>query len=157
MSNQRIKVGEKYRDFTLIDTSGKEVSISQFVGKKYLYLVFNRGFSWPFCRRHMAQLRLDYDRFIAQDTEVIAVGPDSRQDFIKFWERKHIPFIGLADPDNEAAKLYEQEVALLKFGRVPAQMIMDENGIMRYVHYARSMADIPENEEILVQIEKINQ
>ncbi len=45
MSKKRINVGEKIRDFTLTDTQGKQVSISQFVGKKNIYLVFNRGFS----------------------------------------------------------------------------------------------------------------
>ncbi len=105
----------------------------------------------------MAQLRQDYGRFAARDTAVIAVGPDSRQDFIKFWEKGHIPFIGLADPNHVVAKLYEQEVALLKFGRVPAQMIVDKEGMLRYVHYARSMSDIPENDAILKILDGLTQ
>ena len=103
----------------------------------------------------MAQLRQDHQEFVEQDTVVIAVGPDSKQDFKKFWEKKEIPFIGLADPDHEVARLYDQEVNLLKFGRVPAQMIIDKKGIVRYVHYSNSMSDIPENEEILERIEDI--
>jgi peroxiredoxin len=104
----------------------------------------------------MAQLRQDYPKFVERETAVIAVGPDSEQDFKKFWEQNRIPFIGLADPEHIAAKLYDQEVTLLKFGRVPAQMIIDKNGVVRYVHYARSMADIPENEDILKLLDKIN-
>jgi len=46
-------------------------------------------------------------------------------------------------------KLYGQEVKLFKLGRLPAQMLIDTSGLLRYVHYGHSMADIPANEEIL--------
>lgn len=104
----------------------------------------------------MAQLRQDYEQFIEAETEVIAVGPDSLEDFKRFWEQGSMPFIGLADPDHKAAGLYDQEVTLFKLGRVPAQMIIDKEGVVRYVHYARSMSDIPENDEILQLLDEIN-
>jgi peroxiredoxin len=104
----------------------------------------------------MAQLRQDYEAFNKRDTVVIAVGPDSKKDFKRFWKQKEIPFIGLSDPDHEVAKKYDQEVNIFKFGRVPAQMLIDKNGILRYVHYSRSMSDIPENESILKKIDEMN-
>ena len=45
MSSNRIKVGEKARDLTLVDTRGVPVTLSEFEGKKNLFLVFNRGFA----------------------------------------------------------------------------------------------------------------
>lgn len=105
----------------------------------------------------MAQVRLDYQQFVENEAEVVAVGPDSQVAFERFWEQEQIPFIGLADPEHNAAKLYDQEVTLLKFGRVPAQMIIDKTGVVRFVHYARSMADIPENREIIQILKQINQ
>jgi len=104
----------------------------------------------------MAQLRQDYQQFVQAETEVIAVGPDSHEAFKKFWNQGEMPFVGLADPDHQAARLYDQEVTLLKMGRVPAQMIIDKDGVTRFVHYARSMADIPENEEIIKLLNEIN-
>ncbi len=104
----------------------------------------------------MAQLRQDYQAFVHRDTAVIAVGPDSQQAFMDFWEKHAIPFIGLADPDHTAAKLYDQEINLLKLGRMPAQIIIDKHGIARFVHYADSMSDIPENEAILNELDGIN-
>jgi peroxiredoxin len=44
MSNERISLDEKYRDFTLEDTQGEMISLSDFEGQKNIYLVFNRGF-----------------------------------------------------------------------------------------------------------------
>jgi peroxiredoxin Q/BCP len=104
----------------------------------------------------MAQLRQDYKDFVDRDTEVIAVGPDSQKAFVDFWEENDIPFVGLADPDHEVAKLYDQEVNLLKFGRIPAQMLIDKQGIVRYVHYSNSMSDIPDNVDMLNLIDEIN-
>ncbi len=45
MGKGRIKIGDQVRDFTLEDTQGKLVTLSDFVGKKNIFLVFNRGFT----------------------------------------------------------------------------------------------------------------
>ena len=104
----------------------------------------------------MAQLRQDHEKFVQRDTVVIAVGPDTQKAFIEYWREHNIPFIGLADPDHRVASLYDQEVNLLKFGRIPAQMIIDKDGLLRYVHYSRSMSDIPENDAILKELDRLN-
>jgi len=105
----------------------------------------------------MAQLRRDIDQFIKRDTVVIAVGPDTQKAFKDYWKRNDMPFIGLADPDHRVARQYDQEVNLLKFGRIPAQMIIDKEGTLRFVHYSNSMSDIPKNQEILKKLNEINQ
>jgi len=45
MSGQRVNVGEAPPDFTLENTDGEPVTLSDFKGKKNVYLVFNRGFT----------------------------------------------------------------------------------------------------------------
>ena len=104
----------------------------------------------------MAQLRQDYQKFVDRQTEVIAVGPDSIQAFQDYWEKGKLPFIGLADPEHRVARQYEQEVNLLKLGRMPAQIIIDRQGVVRFVHYSNSMSDITENDEILHRIDDLN-
>ena len=103
----------------------------------------------------MAQLRHDYQKFVARGVEVIAVGPDSEPAFTNYWEKEKMPFIGLADPEHEIARQYEQEVNLLKLGRMPAQILIDLDGVVRFVHYSNSMADITENKEILDRIDEL--
>lgn len=44
MSDKRVKVGQTPPDITLTNTQGEEISLSDFQGKKNVYLVFNRGF-----------------------------------------------------------------------------------------------------------------
>ena len=97
----------------------------------------------------MVQLRQDYDKFQASGSEVVAIGPDSVESFIHFWAEHEIPFVGLADPQKTVLKLYGQQIKLLKLGRMPAQAVVDVDGVVRYVHYGNSMQDIPKNAEIL--------
>jgi peroxiredoxin Q/BCP len=54
-------------------------------------------------------------------------------------------------------KRYGQELSLFKLGRMPAQLLIDKQGVVRFVHYGHSMADIPENEEILALLDELIQ
>lgn len=105
----------------------------------------------------MAQLRQDYDQFVARQAEIIVVGPENAQAFAVYWQKNNLPFIGLPDPTSSVLKLYGQEVNLFKLGRMPAQVIVDRQGIARYVHYGHSMSDIPPNTELLEILDTINQ
>lgn len=101
----------------------------------------------------MAQLRQDFDTFVARSIEVLIVGPENAAAFADYWKQHAMPFIGLPDPTASVLKLYGQEVNLFKLGRMPAQVLIDKAGIARYVHYGHSMSDIPANSEILSLVE----
>jgi peroxiredoxin Q/BCP len=104
----------------------------------------------------MAQLRQDYARFVERGAEVVVVGPDTPGAFQDYWRRENLPFVGLPDPQHSVLKLYGQEVKLFKFGRMPAQVIVDRQGVARYVHYGHDMSDIPPNVEILEILDELN-
>jgi peroxiredoxin Q/BCP len=91
----------------------------------------------------MAQLRQDSDKYAKLDIEVIVVGPEKPTSFKKYWEQESLPFIGLPDPEHHVLDLYGQEVKMIKLGRMPAQMLIDKSGILRFVYYGNSMTDIP--------------
>ncbi len=104
----------------------------------------------------MTQLRQDYDKFSAQDTEILVVGPEDEKAFSNYWQKNNLPFIGLPDPTHTVLKLYGQEVNLFKLGRMPAQVTIDKQGVARFAHYGHDMTDIPANEEILELLETMN-
>ena len=104
----------------------------------------------------MAQLRQDYDKFTAQETEILVVGPEDATAFSDYWQKNDLPFIGLPDPSHTILKRYGQEVNLFKFGRMPAQVAIDKDGIARFVHYGHDMSDIPANEEMLDLLKTMN-
>ena len=104
----------------------------------------------------MAQLRQGYQEFVKRGAEVIAIGPEDVNTFADWWHEHAMPFIGLPDPDHSVSKLYGQEVKIFKLGRMPAQLIIDKKGLIRYKHYGSSMSDITENSEILSKLDELN-
>ncbi len=104
----------------------------------------------------MAQLRQDYHEFVKRQVKVIVVGPEDAKAFSAYWKKHDLPFIGLPDPSASVLKLYGQEVNLFKLGRMPAQVIIDKDGTVRFVHYGHSMSDIPENSEVLDLLDQLS-
>ena len=104
----------------------------------------------------MAQLRQDYPEFVKRQAQVIVVGPEDASAFEAYWRENGLPFIGLPDPKASVLKLYGQEVNLFKLGRMPAQVIVDTAGMVRFVHYGHSMSDIPDNVELFTLLDQVN-
>jgi peroxiredoxin Q/BCP len=93
--------------------------------------------------------------FTARDAVIIAIGPDGPKSFQRYWQSERLPFIGLPDPIHKVADLYGQEWNLFKLGRVPALILVDKKGMIRYQHYGESMSDIPENKFVLNLLDEI--
>lgn len=104
----------------------------------------------------MAQLRRDYQKFTDRQGEVVVVGPEDQKTLADYWHKERLPFIGLSDPKHIIANLYSQKVKLLKFGRMPALMVVDKEGKIRYRHYADSPSDIPSNDKLLSLLDDLN-
>lgn len=103
----------------------------------------------------MAQLRHSVDDFSTTDTEVLIIGPEKADKFQNYFEGKNLPFKGLPDPKHTVLKLYGQQIKLFKFGRMPAQVLIDKEGIVRFGHYGHDMRDIPEPTELISTIKSL--
>ena len=130
----KVSINTPAPDFALEDYEGNTVRLSDFKGKSNVMLIFNRTFAWPFCQAHMAQLRQDYQKFVEKNAEVVVVGPENASAFKNYFEKNDLPFVGLPDPSASVLKLYGQEVNLFKLGRMPAQVLVDQVGVARFVH-----------------------
>lgn len=102
----------------------------------------------------MARLRHHAQNFIELNTGVIIVGPEAAPLFKAYWsklglDQKGLAFIGVPDPGHEVLDLYAQPRRLLRLGRMPAQMLVDINGVLRWSYYGSSMLDIPHVSEVL--------
>ena len=105
----------------------------------------------------MAQLRQDFQKFNDENTVILVVGPENSNAFANYWAKNDLPFIGLPDPKHTVLKLYGQQIKIFKFGRMPAMVIVDKQGVVRFVHYGHSMSDIPENRDVLETLKSLNQ
>ena len=104
----------------------------------------------------MAQLRQDYAEFEKRQARVVVVGPEDARAFAAYFQANDLPFVGLPDPTASVLKLYGQEVNLFKLGRMPAQVIVDRDGMVRFVHYGHDMSDIPSTDEVIATLEQLN-
>lgn len=104
----------------------------------------------------MAQLRQDYDQFVARDAQILVIAPEKLDAVRAYWQKENLPFVGLADPDHKVAQVYGQQVKWLKFGRMPALVVIDKQGRTHYRHYGASMSDIPANKDVLALLDDLN-
>jgi peroxiredoxin len=104
----------------------------------------------------MAQLRQDFPAFVAQEAVILVVGPEGPETFKSYWQAHRLPFVGLPDPSHQVLKLFGQEIKLFRWGRMPAQVVVDKQGLARFVHYGDSMSDIPDNQELLGLLAELN-
>jgi peroxiredoxin Q/BCP len=102
-------------------------------------------------------LRRDYRKFTERDTEILSIGPEDEESFRKYWKKERLPFVGLADPKHRVADRYGQAVRLLKLGRMPSQVLVDQQGVVRWRHDGTSMRDIPDNRDVLSEIDRLSE
>jgi peroxiredoxin len=104
----------------------------------------------------MAQLRQDYGEFEKRGVVLLVIGPENAAAFTRYFSDHDLPFTGLPDPEHSVLKLYGQKINLFKYGRMPAQVLVDKKGIARFVHYGHDMTDIPKNAEMLELIDSLD-
>ena len=104
----------------------------------------------------MAQLRKDYGAFVERCAEIVVVGPEDMGAFRRQWEEQSYPFVGLADPDHSVADRYGQQVKWLKLGRMPALVVIDRSGQIRYKHYGESMRGIVSSDQVIGVLDALN-
>jgi len=105
----------------------------------------------------MAQLRLDYEKFVAQETVILVLGPEDAKAFAGYWQKNDLPFVGLPDPTHSVLKKIWAGSQPVQIGRMPAQVTIDKSGQVRFIHYGHDAADIPTNVEILEVLQMLNQ
>ncbi len=127
-----MQVGAKAPDFTLQDKDGKEVSLSDFLGKKVVLYFYPKD-NTPGCTRQACAFAAQYEGFRQKDVVVIGVSRDSVASHLRFAQKYDLPFILLADPELSVIKAYGvwQEKKLYgktSMGVVRTTFIIDEQG-----------------------------
>jgi peroxiredoxin len=100
-------------------------------------------------------LRQDWPFFQQRGAHLVVICPEWFKTVQRFWEQEALPFPGVADPDHRIARLYGQEVSLLKLGRMPALFLVDGAGSIRWLHYASWQSDIPPTEVLLAALNSL--
>ena len=75
---EEVAVGKPAPDFKATDIDGKEVKLSDWVGKKQIVLVFSRAHWCPFCMGQLGDLSKNYEQIKKQDAEILVVFREER-------------------------------------------------------------------------------
>lgn len=156
MKDKYKMVGSKIQEFSLPNSRGKQTNIRD-LQKKNVVVILLRSIKWPYCRWHIGHLRRDIDKFRELNTELYPILVDDKenaQEMEKKYARNEYPIY--YDEEEKVVDMLNQEVKLLKLGRMPALLILDKENVIRYAYYSDSMKDIPENEVLFKVIENLN-
>ena len=99
-------VNEMAPDFTLPASSGEDVSLSQYRGKKHVVLYFYPKDMTPGCTTQACDFRDRHEDFSDVDAVILGVSPDPLDRHEKFIDKHGLPFLLLADEDHKVAEEY---------------------------------------------------
>ena len=105
-SNVLPVIGRPAPDFTLPATTGENISLKQFKGKKTVVLYFYPKDETPGCTREACDFRDHTTEFEAAKVVVLGVSTDSLESHHHFQEKQKLPFPLLSDEDAAVSKLY---------------------------------------------------
>jgi peroxiredoxin len=123
---ERIFIGKKYIDFTLKDLNDKKISLSSFIGKKYILLDF--WASWcELCQDENQNLLAIYNTYKNKGFDIVAVSLDyKKEDWIKVIKKDGLVWNHVSDLrgwDNKAAQIYDVMT-------IPHNILIDPKGII---------------------------
>ena len=100
-----LKVGDKAPDFRLKTDDGKEVSLSDFKGKRVVVYFYPKA-STPGCTIEACDFRDARPKFDKEDAVVLGVSADPEKALAKFKANQKLNFPLLSDPDHKMIESY---------------------------------------------------
>ena len=94
-----LQKGDKAPQFSALDQDGKPHTLSDYAGKK-LVIFFYPAASTPSCTVEACNLRDNYERFRANNYELLGVSADTAKKQSNFKAKFELPFPLLADVDK---------------------------------------------------------
>lgn len=129
-----LKEGTKAPDFKAKNQNGKDISLSDFKGKKIILYFYPKD-DTPGCTAEACNLRDNYNSLINKGFEVIGVSPDGEQSHSKFQSKYQLPFNLVADSEKVILKLYGAWGLKKMYGKeyegvLRTTYVIDEQGVI---------------------------
>ncbi len=100
-----LKSGDKAIEFKLKSFDGRDISLSDFKGKK-IVLYFYPKDNTPGCTKEACGFRDIYDYILEAGAVVIGISPDGEKSHAKFRDKYNLPFYLLSDEDHNVSIMY---------------------------------------------------
>ncbi|WP_293298979.1 peroxiredoxin [Pedobacter sp. UBA4863] len=142
-----LQVGDKAPDFKLNSSELKEVSLSDFAGKKVVLHFFPLAFTGV-CTTQLCTMRDNFGYYEGLNAQVLGVSVDSPFALAKFKEEQAYQFPLLSDFNKETAAaygaLYQDFVLGLKGVAKRSAFVIDEEGKVVYAEVLEDAGNLPD-------------
>ncbi|MBC7968594.1 MAG: peroxiredoxin [Verrucomicrobia bacterium] len=115
-----LSVGDTAPNFTVKDTIGKTVTLSEYAGKPVVLYFYPKD-DTPGCTKEACSFRDNYEQYLSKGITVFGVSLDDELSHQQFTEKFNLPFPLLADVDGAIAKAYD--VIMERNGTLYAQRV----------------------------------
>lgn len=142
-----LQVGDKAPNFKLNSSELKEVSLSDFAGKKVVLHFFPLAFTGV-CTTQLCTMRDNFGYYEGLNAQVLGVSVDSPFALAKFKEEQAYQFPLLSDFNKETAAaygaLYQDFVLGLKGVAKRSAFVIDEEGKVVYAEVLEDAGNLPD-------------
>jgi len=133
-----VSKGEEAPNFTLQADDGREVSLSDYRGKKVVLYFYPKD-GTPGCTREAIEFRDMVKDFEKEDIVILGVSKDTIQSHQKFKQKHELPFTLLSDPEGKVLSLYGVWKKKSLYGRTfmgteRTTFLIDETGTVQKVY-----------------------
>lgn len=152
-----LKIGETVPDFTLKDSEGNDVSLSDYNGRPLVILFFPLAFTGV-CTKELCMVRDNMKLYSNLGTEIIAISVDSFFTLAQFKQQQDLNFKLLSDFNKTTAKaygaLYDEFFGMVGVAKRSA-FIIDQNMKLIYCEILDKASELPNFEAIRSTLAKL--
>jgi len=148
-----LEVGTKAPQFTLLNQDGKEISLSDFKGKKIVLYFYSKD-NTAGCTKQACGFAERYPDFLEKGAEIIGVSKDSVESHRKFADKYNLTFTLLSDTEKKIIEAYDVWKEKNMYGKktmgvVRTTYLINEEGLITKafakVNAAKNPVDMLEN------------
>jgi peroxiredoxin len=148
------QVGDQAPDFTAASTSGSDVSLSSFRGKKNVLLAFFPLAFTGTCTKELVCFTEDFDQFAGKGVEILPISVDATPSLKEFKNKLEMKSDLLSDFKRDISRSYGV-LDVDRFYSKRAYFLIDKEGKVRWAHIESNNGQRRENSEILAAVSQL--
>jgi peroxiredoxin Q/BCP len=130
--SERLQPGDTAPAFTLPDADGKDVSLSDYKGRKVIVYFYPAALT-PGCTKQACDFTDNLDVLAAAGYDVIGISPDKPEKLAKFREKENLKVTLLADPEKTVTEAYAAYGEKKNYGKtymgvIRSTVVVDADG-----------------------------
>jgi peroxiredoxin len=149
------QAGDIAPEFTAASTSGTDVSLSSFRGKRNVLLAFFPLAFTGTCTKELVCFTEDFDQFAGKGVEILPISVDSTASLREFKNKLQMKTDLLSDFKRDISRAY----GVLnedRFYSNRAYFLIDKEGKVRWAHVETKNGERRENSELLTAIKLLS-